>query len=67
MDNDALATQFRALMDDLHARIAALEEGAVKARALRLANVAHGALEALRDHAADNGLVQPFSGGDPKP
>lgn len=66
MSNDDLANEFLALMTELHARIEALPEGTVKARAQRLANVAHGSLEALRDHLADNGQVQPYSGGDPK-
>lgn len=66
MSNDQLAQAFRTLLDDLHARIAALADGPVKARAIRLAAVAHGALEALRDHLADGGQVQPDSGGDPK-
>lgn len=65
--NDELAEAFGELMIDLHARIDALADGQMKTRAQRLANVAHGSLEALREHLADGGQVQPFSGGDPKP
>ncbi len=35
--------------------------------ALTAANVAHGALERVKKRAVDEGEVEPFSGGDPKP
>lgn len=66
MTNDELAVQFGALLTELHSRIDALPNGPAKTRAQRLATVAHGALEALRDHLSDGGFVQPLSGGDPK-
>lgn len=67
LGNNDLADAFRELLDNLHENIEAMDDGQPKVRAQRLAKVAHGALEALRDHAADHGLVEPFSGGDPKP
>lgn len=67
MTNDDVVSEFTALVTEMHARIDALGDGPVKTRAQRLAAVAHGALEALQDHLAQSGFVQPFSGGDPKP
>lgn len=67
MTNDDVAGEIGALITEVEARIDALPDGVVKTRAQRLAAVAHGALESLRDHLADNLLVQPDSGGDPKP
>jgi hypothetical protein len=64
MSNDELADGFKSLFDQLHANIAAHEEGAVKTRAEALANVAHGALDQLQKLAKQAGLIQPFSGGD---
>lgn len=67
MDNDALADAFRNLFDQLHAKIDALPDGALKNRGEALAGVAHRALERLKKHAVDEGVVQPFSGGEEKP
>lgn len=66
MTNDELADAFRDLFDQLHGKIDALPDGGLKHRADALAGVAHRALEKLKAHAVDEGVVQPFSGGDPK-
>jgi hypothetical protein len=66
MDFDTLAIQFRSLLGQLHAGIDAMDDSAVKTEATVLANIAHRALEKLRDYGAQNGVVQPDSGGDPK-
>ncbi len=69
MSNDDLVAQFVVLLAEVHARIEALDDGPVKARAKRLAAVGHGALEALQDHLAQNGVVTPYDGTNlpPKP
>lgn len=67
LTDDQFADLMGAAMASLHARINAKPDGPGKARAQRLASVVHGALEALRDHSADQGWVQQDSGGDPKP
>jgi hypothetical protein len=67
MSNDDLANEMGALLSEVHSRINDLLPSTSKTRAQRLAAVAHGALEALRDHLADDGQIAPFSGGDPKP
>jgi hypothetical protein len=67
MNSDELADAFRDLFDQLHAKIEAHPAGPLKHRAEVLANVAHRALERLKKHAVDDGIVQPFSGGEEKP
>lgn len=67
MTDDELADAFAANITELHAKIDALPEGQKKRRFNRLARVAHGALEQIREEALDDGMIQPLSGGDPKP
>lgn len=67
MSNEELAAAFLALLTDLHARIDALEDGPLKTHLRRRVFIAHAALEDLHSAATDGGIVQPFSGGDPKP
>lgn len=67
MTNDELANAFAANLTELHVKIAELPEGSRKRRFNRLARVAHGALEQLQEEAIDSDMIQPFSGGDPKP
>ena len=67
MSNDELADAFRDLFDQLHAKIDAHPEGPLKNRAEALAGVAHRALERLKKHAVDDGVIQPMSGGEEKP
>jgi phosphoenolpyruvate-protein kinase (PTS system EI component) len=64
MSNDELADGFKSLFDQLHANIEAHEDGALKARAEELANIAHRALDRLQKLAKQAGVIQPFSGGD---
>lgn len=66
MTSDELADQFKADLDELHLQIEALPEGATKRRAKRLASIAHGAPDGLKDLAVDGDMIQPLSGGDPK-
>lgn len=67
MTNDDVVSEFTALVTEMHARIDALGDGPVKTRAQRLATVAHGALEALQDHLAQGGFVQPLDGTNKPP
>lgn len=66
MTNDELADAFAAAFAELHDKIDALDEGPAKRKAARLARVAHGAMDALKELASDEGEIQPFSGGEPK-
>lgn len=67
MTNDELADAMKALLDEAHDKVEALPDGPLKARARRRLAVLHGAADALKDLLVREGLVQPFSGGDPKP
>lgn len=67
MTDDELADALAANMAELHDKIEALADGPVKRRATRLARIAHAALDDLKELAGDEGVIQPFSGGDPKP
>jgi hypothetical protein len=67
MSNDDLANALAAHFAELHAKIEALPAGSVRTRALRFARIAHAGLNALQELAIDQGEIQPFSGGDPKP
>ncbi len=67
MSNDELADAFKSAFDELHAKIDALDAGATKRRATRLAAIAHNALSELRDVADGGGMISPMSGGGPKP
>lgn len=66
MTNQELVDAFAANISELHAKIEALPEGATKRRAGRLASILHRAAEELAELASDDGMIQPFSGGDPK-
>lgn len=67
LSHDELADHGLAFITEIHARADALDAGATKDRARRLTKVIHGALEALKSEAVGAGLIQPLSGGDPKP
>lgn len=67
LSNDELADTIKAIFDELHARHDALPAGSLKTRGGRLLRVAHGAFESLKDQCVDEEMIQPFSGGDPKP
>ena len=66
MTNDALADAFKALFDEAHAKAEALPDGGFKKRTIERLNVAHEIMDRIRKHAADEGEIQPFSGGDPQ-
>lgn len=67
MTRDELADYFKVGFDELEAEVAALGEGSVKRRAVRLASIMHRAAEELKELAVDEELIQPFSGGEEKP
>lgn len=67
LSNDELADVVKDVFDELHARHDALSPSGFKTRSGRLLRVAHGAFESIKDHCVDEEMIQPFSGGDPKP
>lgn len=67
MTNDDMVDEFTALLVEMHARIDALDASPEKDRANRLANVAHGALEALQDVLSGAGVVKPLDGTNKPP
>ncbi len=69
MTDDELADAFKANLDELHAKVAALPDGAAKSHFEAWASVAHRALGRIKRRAVDETLIQPFSGGpdDDKP
>lgn len=67
MTHDELAQAFDENIKELHGKIDALAAGPTKRRASRLASILHRAAEELKDLAETDGMIQPFSGGDPKP
>lgn len=64
---DDLANRLRADFDELHDYLNGLPAGIVRRKARRLAQVAHVALNEIKALAVDDGHIEPFSGGDPKP
>ena len=67
LSDDDFATAVKAVVDELHRRVDARPDDVVKdALQYRLA-IAHKALDVLRARAASGGVIQPYSGGDPKP
>lgn len=67
MTPDEIAESFREPLKNLHEAIDALPDGQLKTKAQHKLALAHEALERLRNHFAEAGVVRPFSGGDPKP
>lgn len=61
-----LLDRFNIDIKELHAKVEALPDDATKRRAGRLASILHRAAEELAELAANAGMVQPFSGGEPK-
>lgn len=64
---DDLANRLKANMDELHAFVDDRPAGVLRRRARRLVGLAHTALNELKALAVDEGEIEPFSGGDPKP
>lgn len=63
-DLQAMGADF---LQALHARIGGMEDGSVKRRCARNADIAHRALENIQELALDQGLiVTPMSGGGDK-
>lgn len=67
MTEDQLADDFKRCMDELHAHIEMLPSGPLKTRFRRRAKVAHAILDEMRQEALEADLIQPMSGGEPKP
>ncbi|MBS0371758.1 MAG: hypothetical protein JSS57_21460 [Proteobacteria bacterium] len=67
MTRDELADYFKTGIDALHAHVDELPDGPAKARYNRRAMLVHALLDGLKGDAVDDGLVQPMSGGGPKP
>ena len=67
MTDQEIAEGFRDLFAAAHASADAKSEGPGRTRGRRLVAVAHAAANALYHHALDEGLIEPFSGGDVKP
>lgn len=67
MTDQELADRFGIDIAELHAKVEALPDGQTKRRAKRLASILHRAAEEIADIGSGNGMIQPFSGGDPKP
>lgn len=66
MTHDELADAMERLLKEVHRHVDELTDQTLKAKAHRLAQLMHGAAEALRELAVDHNLIQPKSGGDPK-
>jgi hypothetical protein len=67
LSNDELADLTRDLFDELHSRQAEMPDGPVKMGAGRRLGIAHRAMEVLAEHLKTGGVIQPYSGGEPKP
>lgn len=67
LTDDQLADAQKALLDEAEARVAALADGPVKNRVDRALNLAHKALDLVKRELVDGEIIQPYSGGDPKP
>ena len=67
MTRDELADYFKVGVDALHAHVDALPPGPAKTRHARRAAVLHALLDNIKGDAVDDGLIQPMSGGGPKP
>lgn len=66
MTRDELADYLKAGMDEYHAHVDAMPDGPQKTRYIRRGKLLHAAMDAIKGDAVDDGLIQPFSGGDPK-
>ena len=67
LSNDELAQATRDLLDELHGRHEALPESAFRRGVGRRLGTVHGTLDVLREYLVDGGVIQPTSGGIPKP
>lgn len=65
MTTDELADALAANMGELREKIGALEDNTFKRKLARLDRIAHGALAQIQEEVLNQGLIQPYSGGDP--
>lgn len=65
--DDQLADVTKAIVDEIESRIAALPTGALKTAATLHMGKAHKQLNKVKKLTVDDGMIQPFSGGEPKP
>lgn len=65
MTTDELADALAANMTELRSKIGELADGSFKRKLARLDRVAHGALVQIQEEVLNQGMIQPFSGGDP--
>jgi hypothetical protein len=67
LTDDEFADAGKAWVDELHVRANGRPESPAKRRGQRLAKAIHALLFALKAHAVDEEIIQPFSGGEEKP
>lgn len=67
LTNDELADAAKALVDEAHLRVDALPQSAFRSGVSKRLDVAHKALDFLKEHLVGGGVISPQSGGDPKP
>lgn len=67
MTRDELADAFAINIRELHAQVDALPDDATRRRARLQVHILHRAADELRTLAVTTGLIQPLSGGEPKP
>lgn len=67
LTDDQLADAQKALLDETESRVAARPDGPGKNRLERPLHVAHVALDMFKKELVDQEIIQPYSGGDPKP
>lgn len=65
--DDELADAFKVNLDELHAKVAMLPSGAERRWWNRKANQLHDILDEMKERAVGDGMIQPMSGGEPKP
>ena len=67
MTDDELADHFKVGIDELHAKIEMLPDGLERNWWRREAKLLHLILDRMKERASDDGMIQPMSGGEPKP
>ena len=66
LTDDQLADAGKAFIDELHARADALPNGTFRFLARERVAKLHGHMNILKRMCADEGVIQPMSGGDAK-
>jgi len=67
LTNDQLADQWKALLDETHARAEALPASTFKFLFKERLSKLHVHADRLKGMTSDEGVIQPLSGGTPKP